>query len=97
MEYEIRGTVMPSVEVRLQTGETIYTESGGMSWMSDGISMDTNMKGGLLSGLKRMVSGESLFLTDYTCDAASGFIVFTPEVPGKIIPLELKEGETVIV
>ena len=96
MEYEIRGTVMPSVEVRLQTGEMIYTESGGMSWMSDGISMDTGMKGGLLSGLKRMVSGESLFLTDYTCDAASAFIVFTPEVPGKIIPLELKEGETVI-
>ncbi len=96
MEYEIRGTVMQSVEVKLQAGETIYTESGGMAWMSDGIGMDTNMKGGLLGGLKRMVSGESLFLTDYTCNAASGFIVFAPEVPGKIIPLELKDGESVI-
>jgi uncharacterized protein (TIGR00266 family) len=96
MDYEIRGTVMQSVQVNMQAGEAMYTESGGMAWMSDGISMDANMKGGLLSGLKRMVSGESLFLTDYKCEAASGFIVFAPEVPGKIIPLELKDGETVI-
>ncbi len=96
MKYEIRGTVMQSVEIQLEAGETIYTESGGMAWMSDGIGMDTNMKGGLLGGLKRMVSGESLFLTDYTCNAAQGFIVFAPEVPGKIIPLELAEAQSVI-
>ena len=96
MEYEIRGTVMQSLEVRLSAGESLYTEAGGMSWMSDGIDMDANMKGGLLGGLKRMVAGESLFLTDYTCQAASGFVVFTGEVPGKIIPLQLKAGESVI-
>ena len=96
MKYEIKGTVMQSVEVQLQTGETVYTESGGMAWMSDGIAMDTNMKGGLMGGLKRMMGGESLFLTDYTCTAASGFVVFTLEVPGKIIPLELAPGQSVI-
>jgi uncharacterized protein (TIGR00266 family) len=96
MGYEIRGTVMQSVEVWLEAGETVYTESGGMAWMSEGISMDTNMKGGLLSGLKRMASGESLFLTDYTCTAATGFVVFTPGVMGKVIDLELAEGQSVI-
>lgn len=96
MKYEIRGTVMQSVEVQLEAGETVYTESGGMAWMSDGIGMDTNMKGGLLGGLKRMATGESLFLTDYTCNAAGGFVVFAPEVPGKVIPLDLAAGQSVI-
>lgn len=96
MDYEIRGTVMQSVEFRLKNGQSVYTEAGGMAWMSEGIKMDTNMKGGLLGGLKRMIGGESLFLTDYTCEAAEAFIVFTGSIPGKLIPLELQAGESVI-
>lgn len=93
MEYQIRGTVLPTVELELSAGESVYTESGGMAWMSEGIEMDTNMKGGVLSGLKRMVSGESLFLVDYNCTAPKAHITFNSEFPGNIVPLELKEGE----
>jgi uncharacterized protein (TIGR00266 family) len=96
MEYQIRGTVMQSVEVSLQQGESIYTEAGGMAWMSDNIGMDTNMKGGMMGALKRAVSGESLFMTTYTCEAPGGFVTFTLEAPGTIIPMELAPGQSMI-
>ena len=96
MEYQIRGTVMQTVEVTLDEGESVYTESGGMSWMTDSIEMKTEMKGGLLGGLQRMVSGESLFMTDYVCNSGQGYVTFTPEVPGKIIPMELEAEQSII-
>jgi len=96
MEYQIRGTVMQTVEVALDEGESVYTESGGMSWMTDSIEMKTEMKGGLLGGLQRMVSGESLFMTDYVCNSGQGYVTFTPEVPGKIIPMELEAEQSII-
>ncbi|MGC9317279.1 MAG: TIGR00266 family protein [Armatimonadota bacterium] len=96
MEYTIRGTVMQSVEVSLTGGEAVYTEAGGMAWMSENVSMATNMKGGMMGALKRAVSGESLFLTTYSCSAGSGFVTFTLESPGKIIPLDLADGQSMI-
>ncbi|MFP3902929.1 MAG: TIGR00266 family protein [Armatimonadota bacterium] len=96
MEYEIRGTVLPTLEVELNAGESVYTESGGMAWMTEGIDMNTNMKGGVLGGLKRMVSGESLFLVDYTATAPSAYITFTSEFPGNIIANPLKDGQELI-
>ena len=67
MEYQINGTVMQSLEVRLSEGEAIYTESGGMAWMTEGIDMKTSGKGGLGKAIGRMFSGESFFMTTYTC------------------------------
>ena len=96
MEYQIRGTVMQTVEVTLDEGESVYTESGGMSWMTDSIEMKTEMKGGLLGGLQRMVSAGSPFMTDYVCNSGQGHVTFTPEVPGKIIPMELEAGQSII-
>jgi len=54
------------------------------------------MKGGLMGALKRAVAGESLFVTTYRCDAGTGFATFTTETPGKIIPIELAEGQTIL-
>ncbi len=96
MEYQIKGTVMPCLEVRLRQGEALYTESGGMAWMSDGISMKTSGRGGLGAMLGRALAGESLFLTTYTCDAPEATIVFTPEAPGHIIPVPLQAGYSII-
>jgi uncharacterized protein (TIGR00266 family) len=96
MEYKIHGTVMQALEVTLARGESIYTESGGMAWMSDEIDMKTSGKGGLGKALGRVLSGESLFLTTYTCRAPQGMITFTPESPGKVIPLNLKAGFSMI-
>jgi uncharacterized protein (TIGR00266 family) len=96
MQYEIKGTVMPVVEVQLKRGDSIYTESGGMAWMSDGIDMKTSGKGGLGKMLGRALSGESLFLTTYTCEAAAGTITFAVDSPGHIIPLQLAAGQSII-
>ena len=66
MKYKIFGGQMPAVTVRLEPGESIYTQSGGMSWMTEGISMDTNLKGGLGKSLGRLFYGESMFMATYT-------------------------------
>lgn len=96
MQYEIKGTVMQSLEVHLGQGEAIFTESGGMSWMTDGIEMKTSGRGGLGRMLGRALAGESLFLTTYTCTAPQAMITFAPEAPGKIIPIQLGPGQQLI-
>jgi phage terminase large subunit-like protein len=53
VENKIHGNVMQALDVQLQQGESIYTESGGMAWMSGNIAMDTNTKGGVMAGLGR--------------------------------------------
>lgn len=66
MKYRIIGTTIPAVEIKFDApGETMYTQSGGMSWMSEGISMSTNTRGGFMKGLGRMFAGESMFMATY--------------------------------
>jgi uncharacterized protein (TIGR00266 family) len=97
MRYEIHGTMMQTLDVYLSQGETMYTESGGMAWMKGNIDMQTNTKGGLMAGLGRKLAGESLFMTSYTGqEAGEVLIVFTPEAPGKILPVKLGEGQSMI-
>lgn len=58
MQYKIVGNTMPAVEILFdQPGESMYTQSGGMAWMSDGVEMDTNTRGGLFKGVSRMFAG----------------------------------------
>lgn len=97
MDYAIKGTTMPILEIDLKRGESVFTESGGMAWMSDGLNMETSGRGGGLGGfLGRAISGESLFYTTYTCEANEGRITFTPEVPGHIIAMQLQAGQSII-
>ena len=96
MEYEIHGTTMQTLDVQLANGEMVYTESGGMAWMSGDIEMSTSTRGGLLKGLGRKLAGESLFMTTYTCRGPSGLVTFTPEAPGKVLPFTLEAGQSLI-
>lgn len=96
MQYKISGTIMESVDIHLKAGESVYTESGGMAWMRGVFEMDTSTKGGLGAGLGRMLAGESLFLTTYTCKSPDGLITFTPEVPGKVLAIPLEADQSLI-
>lgn len=96
MEYKIEGTVMQMLDIHLKHGDSIYTESGGMAWMRGNIAMETNTRGGVMAGLGRALAGESLFLTTYTCQSPDGLIIFTPEVPGKVLDMRLESGESLI-
>lgn len=96
MRYEIKGGNLPVVICYLNANETIYTESGGMGWMSDNFDMDTNMKGGLFGGLGRALTGESLFMTYYKCRGSEGMIAFPSSFPGSIKAVTLQPGQSVI-
>lgn len=97
ISYRIDGTTLPVVTIELQPGEVIYSESGGMSWMSGNVEMKTHSGGGLGRMVKRAISGESLFITDFFVNQGRGTVAFASEFPGKIIPFDLRGGESIIV
>jgi len=87
---------MQTVDVSLEAGQAVYTESGGMAWMSSNIDMETSGKGGVLKGFGRMMAGESFFLTTYKCSRGKALVTFASEFPGKILPVELGEDQSII-
>lgn len=92
MKFRLVGTTVPAIEVFFeQPGEEMITQSGGMSWMSDGISMNTDTNGGVLAGIGRMFAGESLFMARYRAQRAGTTIAFASTVPGSIVPIKMKE------
>jgi uncharacterized protein (TIGR00266 family) len=96
MKYRINGTTMQTVEVALSQGESVYTTSGGMAWMTPNISMSSNMKGGLFGGLSRALSGASMFLVDYTCGQGEGMVTFASKFVGKVLDFTLTAGQGLI-
>lgn len=96
MDFEIQGGNMPVVVCKLQQGESVYTESGGMGWMSSNIEMSTNMEGGLFGGIARKFSGESMFMTTYTCRGGVANIAFPSSFPGSILAFDLMPGQSLI-
>lgn len=90
MQYKLIGDTMPAVEVYFDApGESMYTQSGGMAWMSEGIQMDSNMKGGLGKSLGRMFSGESLFMATYRAERAGTMVAFASTVAGEVFPVDV--------
>ena len=65
IDYTIYGDDLQLVEVELDAGEGVRAEIGTMTYMEDGIQMQTDTGGGLFKGLKRMVTGESFFITTF--------------------------------
>ena len=95
MNYEIKGNVVPAVEVSLSRGESVFTQSGWMFYQTEGIKMDTNTRGGLFKGIGRMFAGESMFMATYTA-TQDAKVAFASTVPGSIIPVDVSEGRFTI-
>ena len=96
MKSEISGEFLPVLTCKLQKGEQVFTEAGGMSWMTPNIKMETSTNGGIMKGLGRALSGESLFMNTYTAEKDDVEIAFSSSFPGKILEFNLSEGETII-
>ena len=96
MKYKVFGDTLPAVTITLDKGESVYTQSGGMSWMDDTITMETNMKGGFFKSVARMFSGESLFLATYTSNAQSSEITIASSFPGAIVTMPISPGRDII-
>lgn len=99
VDYQIFGDDMQVVEVELDPNETVIAEAGAMNWMDDGIqfearlgdgSKDEGVLGKLFSAGKRVITGESIFITHFT-NAGSGKkrVAFAAPYPGKIVPLDM--------
>ena len=91
MKYEILGKTVPVVETTLNKGESLYTQSGGMTWQSQGIKMATNARGGVMRSLGRIFTGESIFMSSYTAEVDGAKIAFATTVPGDIMPVNMSE------
>ena len=90
IDYEIHGDDMQAVEIELDPGEGVRAEAGAMMFMEEGIEMQTSTEGGLFKGFKRMITGESFFITTFLNIASrKTHVTFGAPYPGKIIPLEL--------
>lgn len=92
IDYKIFGDDMQTVEVELDPGEGVRAETGAMLYMEDGIEMQTSTGGGIFSGFKRMITGESFFITTFLHHGTGkGHVAFAAPYPGKIIPLDLSK------
>ena len=89
MNYKIIGNTVPVVEMELNQGETVYTQSGGMAYQSEGISMKTNARGGVMKSIGRMFAGESMFMANYTAEKDGALVAFATTVPGSVIPVDI--------
>ena len=89
MNYKIIGQTVPLVETKLNAGESMYTQSGGMAYQTEGIEMKTNARGGVIKSIGRMFSGESIFMASYTATKDGATVAFASTVPGNVIPVDL--------
>ena len=92
MDYKIIGQTVPVVEMTLNAGESVYTQSGGMAYQTDGIEMNTNARGGVMKSLGRMFAGESIFMANYTATKEGAKVAFASTVPGSVIPIDLSQN-----
>ena len=110
IDYRIIGEEMQYVEIELDPMETAVAEAGSFMMMDDGIQMDTilgdgsgsagqsSLLGRLMSAGKRVLVGESLFLTTYTnIGQGKKRVSFAAPYPGKIIPLDLQQLDNKVI
>jgi uncharacterized protein (TIGR00266 family) len=88
---------MPVLEVLLQPGESVFSEAGELSWMTQSIQMTTHTQmgggGGFFGVIKRVAGGGSIFMTEYSAYGMPGEIAFATKVPGHILPIEIGPGQ----
>lgn len=101
IDFKLHGDDMQFVEVELDPNETVIAEAGALMMMEDGIAMETifgdgsknsgsGLMGKLMGAGKRLVTGESLFMTAFTNQGTGKrHVSFAAPYPGKIIPLDL--------
>lgn len=108
VDYKIVGHDMQMVEVELDQGETVIAEAGAMTYMEDGISFETKMGDGsdpdqgllgkMFGAGKRMLTGESIFMTHFSNQGAEkSRVAFAAPFPGSVIAVDMtQEGEEII-
>ena len=92
IDYTLIGDDMQAVIISLDPDEAVQAEAGAMMFMEDGIEMNTETGGGIMKGVKRIIAGESFFITTFMNRATEKKkMSFAAPYPGKILPLNLRE------
>jgi uncharacterized protein (TIGR00266 family) len=101
MNHRIIGTVLPVLEITLNSDENIVSEPGELSWMTSTIELrtSTQMAGakGMFGVLKRAVAGGGIFMTEYTARGGTGSVSFATKVPGQILPIDVHPGQEYVI
>jgi uncharacterized protein (TIGR00266 family) len=108
LSYKLFGDDLQFVEIELDPSETVIAEAGGMIYMEEHIKMesvmgvdsnkDSGLMGKLISAGKRVVTGESLFMTTFTNTSSEPqHVAFGSPYPGKIVPLDLSDYDNKII
>ncbi|MFW6230941.1 MAG: TIGR00266 family protein [Nanoarchaeota archaeon] len=92
MKHEIIGDDMQAVRFLLEDTNIVTAEAGMMTYMTKGIQMETTTNGGIWKGVKRMLTGESFFVTKFS---GPGEVCFSGTYPGKILPIKMN-NETIM-
>ena len=89
MKYEIKGEQLPVLVLSLNEKETIHTEVGAMSWMSEGVVMKTNAGGSVKKAFSRLFSGESMFQNTFTASKDGDILAISSSFPGEILVIDV--------
>ena len=96
MKYTITGDNLQFVNIELQPGEEFNSVAGAMAYMSGNMRMESKMEGGLMAGLKRSLSGASLFLLKYAPQGGVGTVGLAGKAPGKVLDLDIGQGSWIV-
>ena len=94
MQYKIQGGNFPVAICSLEQGQSIICQAGAMSWMDEGIKMETKA-GGVGKALGRAFSGESIFQNRYVAEQA-GEIALASSSPGEIRAVDIAPGKSIV-
>lgn len=85
----VGGSAFAAARVELAPDQAIRAEAGAMVSMSGNVDLQSQLQGGLLGALKRVVSRESLFVSTFTAQGGAGEVILAPPVPGDLVGVEL--------
>jgi uncharacterized protein (TIGR00266 family) len=101
MQSQMLGDMLPVLEILLEAGEAIVSETGQLSWMSGSIALNTTTSAagssGFLGAIGRAMSGGGLFMTEYSAPAGPGVVAFAAKIPGRIVEIDVAPGQGYLV
>jgi uncharacterized protein (AIM24 family) len=100
MRATIHGSTLPVLELALEQGERVISETGELSWKTPSIGMKTGAGlggGGFFGAVGRAVSGGSLLMTEYAATHGPGLVAFAAKIPGTVTGIEVSSGRSYLI
>lgn len=92
----VGGNAFACARVELAPGQSIRAEAGAMVSMSGNVDLQSQLQGGLMGALKRMVTRESLFVSTFTAVGGAGEVLLAPPVPGDVVGIDVSGRELLV-